>query len=177
MPDMTLADIYAPIPEADQFYTWNQAKDIVLTCFNRFDEDFGRKAEAIFTENRIHAPVLKSKRGGAFCSGATPHKNPFVMVNYLGKSRDISTLAHELGHAVHDMYSSKNTLTNYHPILPLAETASVFAEMTVTDYLLTNESSKSARIALLMDKIEDLFATSHRQNMFSSFEQNIHSKI
>lgn len=177
LPDMTLADIYAPIPEVDRFYSWQEAREIVLTCFNRFDGDFGAKAETIFAQNRIHAPIMDTKRGGAFCSGATPTINPYVMVNYLGKSRDISTLAHELGHAVHDMYSAKNCLSYYHPILPLAETASVFAEMTVTDYLLENETSKTARIALLMDKIEDMFATSHRQNMFSSFEQVVHGHI
>jgi oligoendopeptidase F len=96
----------------------------------------------------------------------------------MAKPRDVSTMAHELGHAIHDMLSAqKQTLINFHPILPLAETASVFAEMLVTDQLLKTETSKAAKIALLTDKLEDIFATSHRQNMFSRFEMVTHKEI
>jgi len=99
------------------------------------------------------------------------------MLNYLGKPRDVSTMAHELGHAIHDVLASKQTLTNFHPILPLAETASVFSEMLVTDHLKKQLTDKQSKIVMLCEKCEDIFATSHRQNMFSMFEKQSHSSI
>jgi len=178
LPDMTLADIYAPLPTSDRFYTYDQAKKIVLDSFLAFDQEIHDMAKLMYDENRIDAPVLPKKRGGAFCSGYTPQTKPYVMLNFMGKQRDVSTMAHELGHAIHDMLSAqKQTLTNFHPILPLAETASVFAEMLVTDNLLKTETSTQAKIALLTDKLEDIFATSHRQNMFSKFEMVAHKEI
>lgn len=174
--DMTLADIYAPLPESSKFYTWNDAKDIVLKGFHSFDEQFYQMANKMFND-RIDAPVEPTKRGGAFCSSATPDHMPYVMVNFLGRQRDISTLAHELGHAIHDMFCSKQTLFNYHPILPLAETASVFSEMIITNLLLKNETDKQVKQSILTDKLEDIFATSHRQNMFSRFEISSHKTI
>jgi len=177
IPDMTLADIYAPLPESNREYSFETAKQIVLDGFYAFDTDFGDKAKVMFDENRIDAPVEPKKRGGAFCSGSTPDIKPYVLLNFLGKQRDISTMAHELGHAIHDMYASQHVLTNYHPILPLAETASVFSEMLITDSLKQQETDKHALIALLTDKLEDIFATSHRQNMFSQFEIATHTQI
>ncbi|MFC1755192.1 M3 family oligoendopeptidase [Thermoproteota archaeon] len=174
---MTLADIYAPMPKSSKTYTWQQTVDIVFQGLAGFDSEILTMAQSLLTENRVHAPVLPAKRGGAFCSSSTPDINPFVMVNFLGKQRDIATLAHELGHGIHDILSSKQTLLNYHPVLPLAETASVFSEMIITDLLLKNETDPVSRIAILTDKLEDIFATSHRQNMFSRFEILTHDKI
>ena len=174
---MTLADIYAPLPNVDQTYTYEQAKQIVLEGFKAFDNSFYTIAKDMFDQNRIHAPVLKGKRGGAFCSGYTPDVYPYVMLNFLGKPRDVSTMAHELGHAIHDVLASKQTLTNYHPILPLAETASVFCEMIVTDLMKKKLTDNQTKIVLLSEKLEDIFATSHRQNMFSQFEKETHAKI
>ena len=175
--DLTLSDIYAPMPSADRLYTYSEAKDMVLSAFQSFDQDFYEKAARMFDENRIHAPVLSKKRGGAFCSGSTPRVNPYVMLNFMGKARDVATMAHELGHAVHDMYCSKQRLSHYSPILPLAETASVFSEMIVTDQLLKKETDPLLKQSILTDKLEDLFATSHRQNMFSRFELETHRRV
>ena len=177
LPDLTLADIYAPMPESSKKYSYDEAKTMVLDSFKAFDSEFYDMAKLMFDENRIHAPVEPKKRGGAFCSGYTPDVKPYVMLNFLGKPRDVSTMAHELGHAIHDLLASKQTLFNYHPILPLAETASVFCEMIVTDMLLKNETDDEARQNILTDKLEDIFATSHRQNMFSKFEMKTHDKI
>lgn len=99
------------------------------------------------------------------------------MLNYLGKQRDVATLAHELGHAIHAYFSSNQPLMNYHAILPVCETASVFCEMLVVDALKKSVASKQEKMVLLATKLEDIFATSHRQNMFSCFEQRIHDKI
>ncbi len=173
----TLADIYAPLPKSDSFFTWEEAKEIVLDGFEKFDSEFHQFANDMFVSNRIDAPCLPTKRGGAYCSGSTPDIRPYVFLNYLGKPRDIMTIAHELGHAIHDYYAAKQTLFNFHPILPLAETASVFSEMIVTDLLLKKETDRAAKISLLTHKLEDIFATSHRQNMFSRFEMATHDAI
>lgn len=177
MPQLTLADIYAPMPKSDKFFTYNEAKTLVLKGFKAFDSEFHAFAKSMFDENRIDAPVAPQKKDGGFCSSATPDIKPYILLNYLGRTGDVATMAHELGHAIHDMYAAKQTLTNYHPVLPLAETASVFSEMIITDMLLKNETSKSAKIELLTDKLEDIFATSHRQNMFSRFEIETHTRI
>ncbi len=177
LPDLGLADIYAPMPKSTKDYTWDEAKAMVLEGFRAFDEEFYTMAKRMFDENRIDGPIRPNKRGGAFCSSSTPDVLPYVMLNFLGRARDVSTMAHELGHAIHDMLCSKQTLINYHPILPLAETASVFCEMIITDLVLKREKDPVARQALLTDKLEDIFATSHRQNMFSRFEMATHEKL
>ena len=177
LPDLTLADIYAPMPKADKKFSYNEAKEIVLKGFKQFDSHFYNYAKMMFDENRIDVPVKKGKRGGAFCSGSTPDIKPYVLLNFLGEPRDVSTMAHELGHAIHDLLANKQTLFNYHPILPLAETASVFSEMLITDLLLKNETDKMTKQVLLTEKLEDIFATSHRQNMFSRFEIATHHTL
>ena len=95
----------------------------------------------------------------------------------MGKPRDVSTIAHEFGHAIHAILSQKQVLSNYHAILPLCETASVFAEMVLLDSMKSKETDRLAKIALLTNQLEDLFATSHRQNMFSTFEIEAHKRI
>lgn len=177
IPDMTLSDIYAPMPDVTKPCSYPEAKKIVLDAFAEFDKDFFEMAEVMFDESRIDAPVAPTKRGGAFCSSSTPEMKPYVLLNFLGKQRDVATMAHELGHAIHFMYSGKQNIFNFHAILPLAETASVFCEMVVTDYLLKNETDRDVKISIITRKLEDIFATSHRQNMFSNFEKRAHAKI
>ena len=177
MEELTLADIYAPLPQSSKVYPFEEAKQLVLDGFKSFDDDFHAKAKAMFDENRIDAPVGPSKRGGAFCSRSTPDLKPFVLLNYTGKVRDVSTMAHELGHAIHAMFSSDQKLMNYHSILPLAETASIFSEMVLTDSLLKKETDVEVKKSMLTGKLEDIFASSHRQNMFSSFEVASHAAI
>ena len=175
--EMTLADIYAPLPDASKFYPYDEAKKLVLEGFQGFDDDFYAMAKSMFDENRIDAPVEPKKRGGAFCSSSTPDLKPYVLLNYTGKVRDVSTMAHELGHAIHAMLSSDQKLMNYHSILPLAETASIFSEMVLTDSLLKQETDVEVKKSMLTGKLEDIFASSHRQNMFSSFEIASHAAI
>ena len=175
--ELTLADIYAPLPDSSHLYTWEQAQEIVLDGFKRFDPEIHAFAQKMFDQRRIDAPVLPNKRGGAYCSSSTPDVDPYVFLNFQGRPSDIATLAHELGHAIHDMYCAKQHLFYYHPILPLAETASVFSEMIITDKLLTETTDIKERQSILTHKLEDMFATSHRQNMFSRFEMAIHDRI
>ncbi len=175
--ELTLADIYAPLPDASRSYSWNESKELVLDSFKSFDEEFYLLAKSMFDLNRIDGPAVPNKRGGAFCSSSTPDLKPYVLLNFTGKLRDVSTMAHELGHAIHAMLSNKQHLFNYHPIMPLAETASVFSEMILTDKFMKEMDDKDAKIALLTSKLEDIFATSHRQNMFTRFEIRAHETI
>jgi oligoendopeptidase F len=175
--ELTLADIYAPLPNASRTYTWNEAQKLVLDAFASFDDEFYVLAKSMFDLNRIDGPAVPNKRGGAFCSSSTPDLKPYVLLNFTGKLRDVSTMAHELGHAIHAMLSTSQHLFNYHPIMPLAETASVFSEMILTDKILKEIDDKDGKISLLTSKLEDIFATSHRQNMFSRFEVKTHKII
>ncbi len=177
LPDLTLADIYAPLPQSNRRYTFEEAKEIVLKAFASFDKTFYECAARMFDRNRIDAPVMPTKRGGAFCSSSIPSKDPYVLLNFLGRDRDVATMAHELGHAIHDMLCSERTFLTYHPRLPLAETASVFSEMIVTDWELKKDSDRLSQISILTSKLEDIFATSQRQNMFSRFEMRAHERI
>lgn len=175
--EMTLADIYAPMPEASRSYNFDDAQDLVLTAFGKFDSEFHDLANRMFTQNRIDAPAIPGKRGGAFCASSTPDLDPYVFLNYTGKVRDVATLAHELGHAIHAMYSKQQRLVNFHSILPLAETASIFSEMLLTDHFLKQETDNAVKVSLLTNKLEDIFASSHRQNMFSRFELLSHDLV
>lgn len=177
LPDLTLADIYAPLPEAEKTYTWEQARALVLEAFRSFDEEFHQLASAMFREKRVDAPALPNKRGGAFCSSSVPGLKPYVLLNFLGRPRDVSTLAHELGHAIHSLLSRYQPLLNFHAILPMAETASVFGEMLLADHLMAREQDPLVRLSLLTSRLEETFATSHRQNMFSRFERAAHAAI
>jgi oligoendopeptidase F len=174
---LTLADIYAPLPDVSKKYSYEESKQLVLDAFKSFDDDFYEMAKSMFDEQRIDAPAVANKRGGAFCSSSSPDVKPYVLLNFTGNLRDVSTMAHELGHAIHAMLASKQSLFNYHSILPLAETASVFSEMVLTNMLLNQDLDKSTKMTLLTSKLEDIFATSHRQNMFSRFEIASHDLI
>jgi oligoendopeptidase F len=175
--EFSLADIYAPLPQLAKEYDFFSAKQLVIEAFAKFDPEFRDLAEKIFAAGHLDAPVAEGKRGGAFCSAAAPGDLPYVLLNHLGRLRDVSTMAHELGHAIHYQLSSEQPLVHYHAALPLAETASVFSEMILADHLLRQQDDPHVKIALLAHKLEELFATSHRQNMFSNFERAAHERI
>jgi oligoendopeptidase F len=174
---MTLADIYAPMADTAAAIEWADAKSMVLDSFQAFDDDFYAYAKDMFDTNRLDVFPSNVKRGGAFCSSSRPDIRPYVMLNYLGKQRDVATLAHELGHAIHAYFSSEQPLMNYHAILPVCETASVFCEMLVVDALKKTTQTPHDKMVLLAATLEDMFATSHRQNMFSRFEKRLHDAI
>ena len=117
------------------------------------------------------------KRGGAFCYSALPSLTPWVMVNYAGLARDVATLAHELGHAMHGLLAADHSVLTFHPPLPLAETASVFAEMLLTERLLKEETDPDVRRDLLSHAVDDAFATVQRQAYFALFERDAHRMI
>lgn len=176
--ELTDYDRYAPLPlkESDAFYTWDEAKDIVLTAFAAFNPRVAEIAQRFFDENWIHAPVLPSKRGGAFCAGTVPSAHPFILVNFEGKARDVQTLAHELGHGIHAYLASEaQGLFGMHTPLTTAEMASTFAEMLVFTDLMNKESDPEVRLAMLAHKVEDTFATVFRQISMNRFEDALHT--
>jgi len=171
---MKNTDIYAPLSETARIIPYEEARRTVLESFESFSPRMAETAEAFFREGRIDALPRQGKTGGAFCMGMLPGVKPYVLLNYTGNLRDVATLAHELGHGVHFALSQKQNLFHYHAPLPLAETASVFGEMLLTRHLLEKETDRRARIEILCGKIEDIIATTFRQNLLTRFEQKAH---
>jgi len=173
LPELTHYDRYAPLFDSEERISWDEGRKIVIDALGEFSPVLKDRADEFFTGNWIDAQVRPGKRGGAFCSYITPDLHPYVMVNYLGKMDDVSTLAHELGHGVHASLSRGQSYFNFHGTLPLAELASTFAEMLVFEKLQKRASPKD-RLALFADKIEGAFATIFRQSVMYRFEQDIH---
>ena len=167
-------DVYAPVGDSGRSYTFAEAKELVLNAYREFNPPYGSIVEAFFSEKRIDALPRPAKGGGAFCMGMTPSLPPYVLLNFTGNLRDAATLAHELGHGLHFVLSGCQTMLNYHAPLPLAETASVFGEMLLTRYLLEREHDRSVKVSLLCARIEDIIATTFRQNVLTRFEERIH---
>lgn len=170
-------DRYAPLQlkASEAFYRWDEAKRIVLRAFEGFGSAMKAAAQEFFDKDWIHAPVTASKRGGAFASPTVASANPYVFLNYMGSARDVTTLAHELGHGVHMILSGRKSgqFALYTP-LTTAEMASTFAEMLVFQNLMAAEDDKEARLAMLVEKIEDTFATVFRQISMNRFEDKMH---
>lgn len=170
-------DVYAPLAASDREIPYGSAVSSVLETFNAFHPTFAGLAERVFAENHIDSEIRKGKRSGAFCSTIAPRYTPWVLVNYTGKVRDVATLAHELGHAIHSMLAEGHSTLTQHASLPLAETASVFGEMLMTDRLLREESDPLARRELLAAAVDDVYATVLRQSYFVLFETEAHAAI
>jgi len=171
LPELMIYDQYAPVDRREQAMPWADARRIVEEGYSAIDPGFGDLAREVFARNWIDAEPRDGKRGGAYCSYPTPSLHPWILLNYTGTPRDVMTVAHEMGHALHAMLGRVQTPFNYHSTLPLAETASVFGEMVVFDRLLAQENDPTARLGLLAGKIEDAFATVFRQNVLTRFEQ------
>lgn len=170
-------DIYAPLAASTQIIDFADAVDSVLTTFRSFNVYFAELAERVFKENHIDSEIRKGKRSGAFCATILPRHTPWVLTNYTGRVRDVATLAHELGHAVHSMLAEHHSLLTQHPPLPLAETASVFSEILMTDRMLSQTHDPVARRELLASAVDDIYATVMRQTFFVCFEREAHAAI
>ena len=168
-------DRYAPLPSlpTDQI-SWQHASKMVLDSFSEFSDTTGSIANSFFKKSWIHAPVLPGKRGGAFAHPCTPDVHPYVMVNYSGTLRDVSTLAHELGHGVHQVLAAGKGYYNSDTPLVLAETASVFAELLVFKSQLELLTDQTAKQAFVCQKLESIFATVFRQVAMNRFEHLMH---
>jgi oligoendopeptidase F len=170
------SDLYAPIASTTRNFNYEEAKELVLESFGLFSPTLAEPAREILEQGHTDVYPGPGKSGGAFCMGILPEWKPYVMLNFTGNLRDVSTLAHELGHAVHYVLSGRQNLFHYHAPLPMAETASVFGEMLLTRTLLEREDDKELKIALLCSKIEDIIATTFRQNVLTRFEQAAHAR-
>ncbi len=171
---MKNSDLYAPVDKSPRAFTYDEAKTLVLESFGRFSPALADPAREILERGHTDVYPRNGKSGGAFCMGIVPERRPYVMLNFTGNLRDVSTLAHELGHAVHYVLAGRQNLFHYHAPLPMAETASVFAEMLLTRDLLERESDRNLKVALLCSKLEDIIATTFRQNVLTRFEQKAH---
>lgn len=173
-------DLYAPVTTAKAHtgakFTYGKAVSKVLDTFEDFDPEFRRMAERVFDERHVDSEIRKAKRGGAFCYTVSPKIAPYVLLNFDGRTRDVSTMAHEFGHAIHSMLASEMPIMVSHAPLPLAETASVFAEMLLNEKL-AEKMSGSERRLLLAEQIDDMYATIMRQAYFTIFEVDAHRAI
>jgi len=170
-------DLYAPLAPSDSKVAYSDAVRSVLDTFAEFHPSFAAQAERVLAENHLDGEIRKGKRGGAFCSTILPRYTPWVLVNYAGRVRDVATLAHELGHAIHNMLAEKHSVFTQHASLPLAETASVFGEMLMTDRLLRDEKDPLTRRELLASAVDDVYATVLRQAYFVLFELEAHEAV
>jgi oligoendopeptidase F len=170
-------DRNAPLPfSATGSIAWPEAKNMVLTAYRGFSTEMADIAERFFTDRWIDAPVRPGKAPGAFSHPTTPSAHPYVLMNYQGKPRDVMTLAHELGHGVHQVLAAKNGPLMAPTPLTLAETASVFGEMLTFKRLLAQTRNAKQRQALLAGKVEDMINTVVRQIAFYSFERAVHTE-
>ena len=171
-------DLYAPAAAniKEKNYSYNKSVSLVLESFGKFSTTLEEFARKIFNEKHIDSSVRQGKRDGAFCSTLTPKITPYVLINFTGKSRDIFTLAHELGHAVHSQAAQDRSILVQDAPLPLAETASTFSELLLYDNL-SNKISDNEKKIMLAEKIDDLYATILRQSFFTIFEVDAHQQI
>jgi len=168
-------DRNAPLPdEDDKRYSFAEARDLVLDAYGRFSGDLATIGRRFFDNAWIDAPVRPGKAPGAFAHPTVPSAHPYLLLNYLGRTRDVMTLAHELGHGVHQVLAAGQGALMADTPLTLAETASVFGEQLTFRALLENESSEQRRKVMLASKVEDMLNTVVRQVAFYDFERKLH---
>ena len=168
------SDLYAPIGK-DIKYSWEEAKNLVLEAYSEFDNEIGELAKRFFSRNLIDSEIRKTKMTGAFCSATTPSIDPVIHMSFSGTPDSVSTLAHEMGHGIHDLFAGRNqTILNYHPPLVVAETASVFGEQILIEKLLKIMKDDEVKLKLIANQIEDAIITISRQTMYVFWEKECH---
>jgi oligoendopeptidase F len=170
-------DRNAPLPTSDdRIYDWQTARDTVMEAYSAFSPKLAEIATPFFTKGWIDAPTKDGKSPGAFAHPTVPSAHPYLMLNYLGKSRDVMTLAHELGHGVHQVLAGPQGALMAPTPLTLAETASVFGEMLTFRSMLAKTTDPTQRFAMLSSKVEDMLNTVVRQIAFYTFEREVHTR-
>lgn len=168
-------DRYAPLPQASGEWTWETAKESVIASYALFSPEAGQVVRRFFDERWIDAPAAPGKRGGAFSHSAVPSAHPYVLMNFTGRVRDVQTLAHELGHGLHQYLAREQGVFHADTPLTTAETASVFGEMLTYQRLLARLTDPKERLALMVAKLDDTMATVFRQVSMNRFEDAIHT--
>ena len=171
-------DLYAPVAVKikEKNYSYDKSANLVFDSLGKFSPKLSEYAKKVFDQKHIDSSIRPGKRDGAFCSTLSPKITPFVLVNYTGKTRDMFTLAHELGHAVHSQAAQNRSILVQDAPLPLAETASTFSELLLYDNL-SGKISENEKKIMLSEKIDDLYATIMRQSFFTIFEIDAHEQI
>jgi len=170
-------DRNAPIfAEPERDVAWDEARTIVLSAYDRFSPQMAQIARDFFEKHWIDAPVRSGKAPGAFAHPTVPSAHPYVMLNYMGRPRDVMTLAHELGHGVHQVLANEQGALMAHTPLTLAETASVFGEMLTFQSILSTAQDRREKKVLLAQKAEDKINTVIRQIAFYEFERELHTE-
>ncbi len=171
-------DIYAPALTniKQKTYTFDQAVKLVLKTLNDFSPQLSEHARKVFTKKHVDSSIRPGKRNGAFCSTIVPKISPYIFVNFNGKTNDVFTLAHELGHAIHSSSASDKSIFVQEASLPLAETASTFSEVLLYDEILNKVTDDEKRM-ILTEQADDLYSTIMRQAFFTTFEVSAHNKI
>jgi oligoendopeptidase F len=170
-------DLYAPLAVAQLRVPYAEAVPFILDTFGRFDRAFARHAHQVFAERHVDSEPRMGKWSGDFCSTVVPRLTPWVLVSYHGSARDVASLAHELGHAVHSMLASGRSIFTQQPTLPLAETSSVFCEMLITDRLRQEANSRDLRRELLALFLDSTYAAILRQASLVQFELVAHDAV
>ncbi|MDR9419600.1 M3 family oligoendopeptidase [Gracilimonas sp.] len=168
-------DRYAPMLKNEATIEWKNAEEMVLDSYSEFHPKMGEITKEFFDKNWIDAAIKPGKRGGAYSASTVPSVHPYVFMNFDGKIRDVQTLAHELGHGVHQYLSRQQGVLQSSTPLTTAETASVFGEMLVFQKLMKELNDPKEKLALLVGKIDDTIATVFRQISMNRFENAIHT--
>ena len=168
-------DRMASVADSEEHISWDEGREIVLDAYGSFSTEAADAARLFFERSWIDAPPRPGKRGGAFCAYTVPSVHPYVFLNWTDRRRDVMTLAHELGHAVHAYLARGQGVFHQGTPLTLAETASVFGETVTFGRVLESVSDPGERLALLASNIEDAIATIFRQTTMNRFEDRVHS--
>jgi oligoendopeptidase F len=179
LPRLNYADVLAPLPEAPgKPYTWQETNNLVLKAYEKFDIEFANHVRDMFDKNRIDASIRDGKRNGAYCASWYKGKSAFVFMNYSGQLREIYTLAHELGHAIHDYLAiEKQTFFNVHPGYTVAECASIFGELLLTDLLLATSELEVVKKTILANVLDEAGMTVFQVSARFWFEQYLYDAI
>jgi oligoendopeptidase F len=169
--------IYAPYETKEKIYTYEESKKIVLETFRKLDERFYLAAKKVFDEHHIHSHPKAGKRGGAFCSTVSTKITPYVLLNFTERFVDVSTMMHEIGHAIHSIFSAKQTEVLAHAKIPLAETASTFAELLLVHEMIEKTKDVEEKKSLLLYSLDQHYRSVTRQMYFVIFEMWAHEKI
>jgi len=179
LPKLTCADVVAPLLNVPhKKYAWKEVKDLVIEAFSRFDESFVEYAKDMFEKNHIDASTRKGKRNGAYCAGWYKGKTAFVLLSFGGALRQVYTLIHELGHAIHEYLASRNqTYINYYYGSTVAETASTFGELLMTDLLLEKAETKEEKMAIIAHVLDEAGQAAFQVSARIWFEQSLYNAI
>ncbi len=177
MEKMARYHIYAPLSHEEKKVEYGDAVRMVLGAFSEFDPRFAALATNVFKQGHVDSELRRGKRSGAYCMSVIPKTVPYVFLNYAGGTRDVYTVAHECGHAVHGQLTSDHSVLTYYPTLVMAETASVFGEMILFDRFMKSEADVQVKRSVLLDKIGSMYATVGRQAYFTIFENDAHAGV